>query len=65
MIDSSDEYTELYPYAPDAANLGGTHMKTAEEVKAEKIVTELVREDCDGNILKYVDLPSLRYSRCC
>ena len=52
MIVSSDEYTELYPYAPDAANLGGTHMKTAEEVKAEKIVTELVREDCDGNILK-------------
>ena len=49
-INCSDEYTELYPYAPDAANVGGTHMKTAEEVKAENIVTKLVREDCDRNI---------------
>ena len=49
-INCSDEYTELYPYAPDAANVGGTHMKTAEEVKAENIVTKLVSEDCDRNI---------------
>ena len=34
----SDEYTELYPYASDSANVGGTHMKTAQEIKEEKKV---------------------------
>ena len=40
----SDEYTELYPYASDGSNVGGTHMKTAQQIKEEKIVTNLVRE---------------------
>ena len=40
----SDEYRELYPYAPDVSNVGGTLMKTAEQVKAENIVTKLVKE---------------------
>ena len=38
----SDEYTELYPYAEDGSNVGGTHMKTAQQIKEEKIVTNLV-----------------------
>ena len=38
----SDEYTELYPYASDSSNVGGTHMKTAQEIKEEKIVTHSV-----------------------
>ena len=44
MASYSDEYTELYPYASDSANVGGTHMKTAQEIQEEKIVTNLVRE---------------------
>ena len=40
----SDEYTELYPYASDGSNVGGTHMKTAQQIKEEKIVTNLVSE---------------------
>ena len=43
LCGSSDEYTQLYPYAPDSSNLGGTHMKTAEQIKEENIVTKLVK----------------------
>ena len=44
MVCNSDEYTELYPYASDSSNVGGTHMKTAQQIKEENIVTNLVRE---------------------
>ena len=38
----SDEYTEVFPYAPDSSNVGGTHVKTAQQIKEEKIVTNLL-----------------------
>ena len=39
----SDEYTELYAYAGDKTNSGGTHMKTAQQIKEGNLVTNLVR----------------------
>ena len=41
----SDEYTQLYPYAPNPANEAMTIMKTAEQISAENIVTMLVKID--------------------
>ena len=38
----SDEYLQMFPYSPDRKNSGATLMKTLEEVKAEKIVTNIV-----------------------
>ena len=38
----SDEYSQMFPYSPDSKNSGATLMKTLEEVKAEKIVTNIV-----------------------
>ena len=40
----SDEYTQLFPYAPNPTNPGGTIMKTADQVREENITIVLVNK---------------------
>ena len=47
----SDDYTLLYPHAPQLANPGATFMKTSKQVKEENLVVAGVR-----NILHCVEL---------